>query len=64
MKLPRDSRVGAGPDDELEKAIFDLQDVKNTYLNEQKDFEVKQLNFKTQDGFFKNYGSANKSQSP
>ena len=29
----------ANPSDDLEKAIFDLQDVKNSYLNEQKEFE-------------------------
>jgi len=40
-------------DDELEKAIFDLQDVKNTYINEQKEFEEKaKTGFKTQEGFF------------
>ena len=29
----------AVPEDDLEKAIFDLQDVKNTYMNETKEFE-------------------------
>lgn len=29
------------PADEIEQAIFDLQDVKNCYVNEQKDFEEK-----------------------
>ena len=27
------------PEDDLEKAIFDLQDVKNSYINEQKEYE-------------------------
>lgn len=39
------------PEDDLEKAIFDLQDVKNSYVNEQKEFEKK---IKTQEGFFPN----------
>lgn len=41
------------PEDDLEKAIFDLQDVKNSYVNEQKEFEKK---IKTQEGFFPNQG--------
>ena len=38
------------PEDDLEQAIFDLQDVKNNYLNEQKEFEKK---IKTQEDWFK-----------
>ena len=39
-------------DDVVQKAIFDLQDVKNTYINDQKEFEQKQATYKTQEGFF------------
>lgn len=41
------------PDDEVQKALFELQDVKNTYFKEQQEFEEKQrLGFKTQNNFF------------
>ena len=40
------------PADDIEKAIFDLQDVKNCYVNEQKDFEEKMTAAKTQEGFW------------
>lgn len=40
------------PADDIERAIFDLQDVKNCYVNEQKDFEEKITAAKTQEGFW------------
>jgi len=43
---------GADPLDDIEKAIFDLQDVKNSYVNEQKEFELKLSSAKTQEGFW------------
>ena len=49
------------PKDEVEQAIFDLQDVKNTYMNEQREFEEKaKSGFKTQEGFFQEHPSAQK----
>lgn len=48
----------------MQKAIFELQDVKNTYFKEQKEFEEKQrLGFKTQDNFF-NASGQNKESAP
>ena len=44
---------GDEPVDDIEKAIFDLQDVKNCYQNEQRDFEDKLEAAKTQEGFWK-----------
>ena len=48
--LMRSSKIDE--DDVVQKAIFDLQDVKNTYINDQKEFEQKQATYKTQEGFF------------
>ena len=51
--LPEPESHGHEPEDEVEKAILDLQDVKNSYMIDQKEFEKKQLSFKTQEGFYK-----------
>lgn len=44
--------TGGDPVDDIERAIFDLQDVKNSYVNEQKEFEQKLSAAKTQEGFW------------
>ena len=48
IKTQPEPRVNKEPEDDIEKAIFDLQDVKNAYQLEQREFAAK-----TQDNFNK-----------